>query len=209
MRNFTELAKYLLECARDFAPAADREKALSQITRYIEKSGAEKKPARLNFICTHNSRRSHFGQVMAQVLASYLGLKVETYSGGTEATAFHANAVRALVDLGVDIRQASDGDNPHYRVVTGKTVTEAFSKAYADAPNPRQGFAAIMVCSSADAACPFVAGAEIRVALPFEDPKISDGTGNEKQTYEQRAIQIGTELAWAFSRVKQSAGGEI
>lgn len=200
MKNYSELANHLLARAGTFQPDAERKKALEAISHYIWKCRAEGKPARLNFICTHNSRRSHFGQVMAQVLAAHLGLNIETFSGGTEATAFHPNAVKALRNLGAEIEQLNGGTNPHYLVKTGNTQTEAFSKVYSENPNPKQHFAAIMVCSSADAGCPVVAGAEVRISLPFEDPKISDGTPNEEATYHARALEVGTELAWAFAK---------
>lgn len=206
MKNYSELAEYLLRGARDFNPDTERQKALNAIAGYIQRCRVENRPARLNFICTHNSRRSHFGQVMAQVLAAHLGLKIETFSGGTEATAFHPNAVKTLRGLGVDIEKSDGSANPHYRIITGNIETETFSKVYSENPNPKQDFAAVMVCSSADAGCPFVAGAEVRISLPFEDPKISDGTPGEEAIYRNRALEIGTEIAWAFLKSQKSGG---
>lgn len=201
MITYENVAQDLLRNAEKFSPDQARIAALESISAYIKNKIAEDKPVRLNFICTHNSRRSHFGQVMAQVLASYLKIpNAETYSGGTEATAFHPNAVEALRDLGIEIEKLNDGSNPYYRVTTGETITEAFSKVYSQQPNPQKNFAAIMVCSSADAGCPFVVGAEKRISLPFDDPKASDGTPEQAVTYKERALQIGTELAWAFSK---------
>lgn len=201
MKDYHELAKELLETAKTFSPDEVRASALQSLAQYMKGKISERKPVRLNFICTHNSRRSHFGQVMAQVLASHLNLPdVDTFSGGTEATAFHPNAVAALEELGLLIEKLDDTNNPHYRIITDGTITEAFSKVYSHDVNPKNNFAAIMVCSSADAGCPIVIGAEKRISLPFEDPKISDGTPEQAKTYRERALQIGTELAWAFSR---------
>lgn len=201
MKDFHELAQTLLDNAKSYSPHKTRAAALQNLSQYIKEKLAENKPVRLNFICTHNSRRSHFGQVMAQVLASHLNMpNVETYSGGTEATAFHPHAVAALQSLGVRIEKMDDTQNPRYRIITGDTTVEAFSKVYSHEPNPAGTFAAIMVCSSADAGCPVVPGAEKRISLPFEDPKVSDGTPEQAVTYRERALQIGTELAWAFSR---------
>jgi len=201
MKDFTELAQNLLAQAADFKPPENHLPSLMTLAEYIRQNNAAGKTSRLNFICTHNSRRSHFGQVMAQVLAAHLGFKVETYSGGTEATAFHPNAVTALRELGVAVERLDDGVNPHYRIVTGSLVSETFSKVFSAAPNPQREFAAIMVCSSADAGCPFVPGAEKRISLPFTDPKISDGTPQQAATYRERALEMGKSLAWAFSRV--------
>lgn len=204
MKNYTELAEYLLAQAKDYSPQPERQTALAALANYLRTSRLANRPARLNFICTHNSRRSHFGQVMAQVLAAHMAMNIETFSGGTEATAFHPNAVNALLELGVDIEKPAAGANPRYRVRTGKVSTEAFSKVYSSEPNPQRDFAAILVCSSADAGCPVVAGAELRIALPFEDPKVSDGTAEAASTYRQRALEIGTELAWAFQMSEQT-----
>jgi arsenate reductase len=202
MKDFHELAEYLLERAKSYTPDEAHTSALHSLAQYIKNKIAERKPVRLNFICTHNSRRSHFGQVLTQALASHLNLPdVQAFSGGTEATAFHPNAVTALQELGLKIEKMDNTQNPHYRVTTGTTITEAFSKVYSDAPNPDKDFAAIMVCSSADAGCPVVIGAEQRISLPFEDPKVSDGTPQQAATYRERALQIGTEIAWAFMRV--------
>lgn len=201
MKDYTELAEYLLAQAADFLPQENHLQSLETLAEYIRFNNAAGKTSRLNFICTHNSRRSHFGQVMAQVLAAHLGLKVETYSGGTEATAFHPNAVAAVRELGVAVERLDDGVNPHYRIVTGSLVSETFSKVFSAEPNPQRDFAAIMVCSSADAGCPFVPGAERRISLPFEDPKISDGTPQQAATYRERALEMGKSLAWAFRQV--------
>jgi len=199
MITYENLATNLLRNAEKLTPETERTKALLTLSEFVNRKIAADKPLRLNFICTHNSRRSHFGQVMAQVLGAYLKIpNLETYSGGTEATAFHPNAVRTLVDLGVVVEKLDAGENPHYQITTGSIVTTAFSKQYFAIPNPQKTFAAIMVCSSADAGCPVVAGADQRISLPFEDPKVSDGTPEQSATYKERAIQIGTELAWAF-----------
>jgi len=201
MKDYTELAQHLLAQAADFTPPENHLQSLKTLAEYIRQNNAAGKTSRLNFICTHNSRRSHFGQVMAQVLAAHLGFKLQTYSGGTEATAFHPNAVTALRELGVTIERLDDGVNPHYRIVTGSLVSETFSKVFSAEPNPQREYAAIMVCSSADAGCPFVPGAEKRISLPFEDPKNSDGTPQQAATYRARALEMGKSLAWALLRV--------
>lgn len=202
MTTWDKLAETLMSRAAEYEPGANRKPALLALAGYVTDKIKAEKPVRLNFICTHNSRRSHFGQAMAQVLGAYLKIpRFETYSGGTEATAFHPHAVRALEELGLSVEKISAGENPHYRLTTGPAVSEVFSKHYATAPNPQKDFAAIMVCSSADAGCPVVSGAERRISLPFEDPKISDGTPAEEATYRARALEIGTELAWALAKV--------
>lgn len=179
----------------------DRQEILLQIRQFVAQQAAQGKSAELIFICTHNSRRSHFGQIWAKVLADFYGFAhVKTYSGGTEATAFHPNAIDALRSVGFEILPQSDGSNPHYKVSYGSNIEpiEAWSKVFSDEQNPQADFCAIMTCSEADEACPYVPGAAQRIALPFIDPKVSDGTPQQAETYALRCQQIATELAFVF-----------
>lgn len=201
MQTYTDLADFLLSQADKLQPSTGHAKALDDLAAYISRKFSEGQTPQLNFVCTHNSRRSHMSQIMAQVLAAHLKLDIKTWSGGTEATEFHANAVNALRELGVQIEKISEGANARYRVTTGLVVSEAFSKKFSAPPNPQKDFAAIMVCSSADAGCPFVPGADVRISLPFKDPKVSDGTEAQASVYRERALQIGAELAYMFKRI--------
>jgi hypothetical protein len=142
-------------------------------------------------VCTGNSRRSILGATMGKIAAAYYGMpEIRFHSGGTAPTAFNTRTVTALRAIGVEIeptgREAARGEptteNPVYRVRWGVTGSdgaameaEEFSKQYGDPANPQQGFAALMVCSEADAACPFVRGAALRVSMPYLDPKIYNG----------------------------------
>ena len=156
-------------------------------------------------ICTHNSRRSHMGQVWLAAGAAYYGLPpLRSYSGGTEATAFNPRAVAALRRLGFAITTADEhAANPRYDVRWGSesAADTAFSKVYSESPNPRDGFAALLVCDSAAEACPVVTGADRRLLLPYEDPKAFDGTLREAAMYEERARQIGREMLYVLRHV--------
>ena len=55
-----------------------------------------------------------------------------------------------------------------------------------------------MVCSDADEACPFVPGAELRLSMPYDDPKAFDGTPMEEAKYDERSRQIAREMFFAF-----------
>ncbi len=183
----------------------ERLKALSDYIRRKLKTG---RPVRLVVICTHNSRRSHIGQLWLWAGARWFGLeKVETFSGGTEATAFHPNAVAAMERAGFAIETRGKSTNPTYVVALGPELptVQCFSKTFDHPANPRQGFAAVMVCSEADAGCPFVPGAEARFSLPYEDPKAFDGLPEEQTAYDERVRQIGREMLWAV----QQAADEV
>ncbi len=176
---------------------SERKKTLRSLAQWIaERDGRE---ALLVFICTHNSRRSHFGQIWAQVAAWVHGLDhVRTFSGGTEATAFHSNAIRALQEQGFDISIELPGKNPLYIVRSGRVLPEirAFSKRYDDETDPSMEFAAIMTCSDADEACPFIPGAAARFSTPYDDPKAADGSDQEAIVYAQRSLQIASEMLY-------------
>ena len=191
---------------KDFSSIpSERKELLSQISEYVFSKVSQGDTAKLTFICTHNSRRSHLSQIWAQTAAAHYGIdKVETFSGGTEATAFNPRAVRALKRNGFPILEG-DGDNPVYEVqfADNKLPLKCFSKKYDDAFNPQNGFCAVMTCSSADEACPIVFGAEQRVSTPYIDPKISDDTPQEDSTYTARSHEIGTELTWAMHEARK------
>jgi arsenate reductase (thioredoxin) len=191
----------------DFKQISEERKAVLQpLIDFIQTKTDSKLETRLNLICTHNSRRSHLSQVWAQAAAAYYDIKsVFCYSGGTEATALFPMAAETLKDSGFNIKTLSEGSNPVYSIKYSADALPVigFSKTYDDDFNPESGFAAIMTCSQADGGCPFIAGAEKRIPVTFEDPKISDGTPQQKEVYLERSLQIGTEMLYVFSQIKK------
>lgn len=185
--------------------APGRKERLQKIANYVRTQVANENTAEMVFICTHNSRRSQFGQIWAKVLADYYGISlVNAYSGGTEATAFHPNAIIALRTIGFQIDKEENTANPRYTIQYAKEINPiiAWSKVYSDSANPNQQFCAIMTCSEADEACPAVFGAGERVSLPFEDPKKADDTPQQSETYLKRCRQIATELTYVFQFIQ-------
>lgn len=159
----------------------------------------------LNFICTHNSRRSHLAQIWAQTLVAYFGIpNVFCYSGGTEATALFPKVVNTLSDVGFEITALSEGANPIYAIQYSAQAHPVigFSKTYDHPFNPISNFAAVMTCDHADENCPFFPGAEQRIPLTFEDPKAYDNTPLQDEKYAERSMQIAAELFYLFSSVK-------
>ncbi len=183
--------------------SSERKIDLAKVADYVRTRLSQKDKAKLIFICTHNSRRSHLSQIWAQVAAIYYSIQdIETYSGGTEATAFHRNAISALQRSGLRIL-APDPlvTNPHYHVYCAEDLEPmvCFSKVYDAPPNPTQGYCAIMTCAQADDACPLVTGCDLRVPIRYEDPKIADGTERETQAYDERCAQICSEMLYLMS----------
>ncbi len=187
------------------AISEERKNILQPLAEYIQEKAAAPQQVRLNFICTHNSRRSHLSQVWAQALAAYYKIpNVFCYSGGTEATALFPKAAETLEQQGFKITKLSEEKNPVYSIKFAENSHPVigFSKTYDHAFNPVSGFAAIMTCSQADAGCPFIAGAEKRIPVTYDDPKAFDGTAEQNQKYLERSTQIATELKYVFSEIK-------
>lgn len=181
----------------------ERISILQPLINYIQKKIDKSEDIKLNFICTHNSRRSQFAQIWAQTISAYFGIKVFTYSGGVEVTAFNKNAVSAIKNVGFEITKNGE-ENPFFSVhySDGFSPLKMFSKKYNDTINPIENFAAIMTCSHADENCPFISGAEERIPIMYDDPKKFDNTPQEAEMYRQRSEQIATEIYYIFSHLK-------
>jgi arsenate reductase (thioredoxin) len=182
----------------------DRKLILQPLIDFIQGKVNKDQEIRLNLICTHNSRRSHLSQVWAQTAAAHYKIKnVFCYSGGTEATAMFPMAAKTLAKQGFQIQTISDGSNPVYAIKYGENEHPiiGFSKTFDDDFNPKSEFAAILTCSSADQGCPYIAGAEKRIPITFEDPKAFDDTPQQAEKYTERSVQIATEMFYVFSLV--------
>ncbi|MBS1978796.1 MAG: protein-tyrosine-phosphatase [Bacteroidetes bacterium] len=183
---------------------AERRKLLAQLAQFIQSRIEAGAPVNLNFICTHNSRRSHMAQIWAQAAAARYNIPgVHCYSGGTEATAFDLRAVQAVKEAGFLVTQTKGGANPVYEVRYSQRAAPviSYSKKYDDPFNPSSDFAAVMTCSHADENCPIVTGAAFRIALTYDDPKHFDGTPKESDKYRERVDEIGREILFSFSMV--------
>lgn len=187
----------------------ERKETLLRIAQWIVEKQKKGEKTEIIVICTHNSRRSHLGQVWLQVAAHYYGLSnIYTYSGGTEATACNIRTVKALQRAGLEIKSISEREekNPKYIAKYANQAPEMwlFSKVYTSTFNPQLGFLAILVCNTADEACPIVKGAEQRIYHGYEDPKKSDDTPQETQTYDERCQQVAQEMFFVMREVKKS-----
>ena len=181
----------------------ERKKDFLPLIEYINKKRVKNEHIHLNFICTHNSRRSQLSQLWAAVLGHYHKLALSTYSGGVEITACNERVITALRTQGFTVNQTGAAENPLYTISWGEVSFGAyFSKLYNDSSSPTKDFAAVMTCAHADENCPFIAGAEERIPLRYEDPKRFDDTENEAEAYLNKSIEIATELHYIFSNLE-------
>lgn len=201
---FENLSKTIQSIA-EISVSEERKVVLKPLTDYIQNKVDANEEIRLNFICTHNSRRSHLSQIWAQTMAFHFGIKnVFCYSGGTEATALFPKVAETLVNQGFQIEKVSQEHNPVYAVKfdANEHPIVGFSKTYFDDFNPKSNFAAIMTCSNADEGCPMVFGAEVRFSIKYDDLKAFDGTEVMNEKYAERSLQIASELYFVFSQIK-------
>ena len=183
----------------------ERKNTLRQLIEFIQQKVDNKQKVDINFICTHNSRRSHLAQIWAQVASVYFNIPgVHCYSGGTEETALFPKVSETLANQGFNILKITDDNNPVYAIKYDDNALPiiGFSKKYDSPFNPTSGFAAVMTCSQADGGCPFIAGAEKRIPITFQDPKISDNTPEQSQVYAERSLEIANEMFYVFSMIK-------
>lgn len=193
-----------IEAVLDFPIREERKPIVDQLIDYIQNKLSENQEIQLIFICTHNSRRSQFAQVWAQTAAAYFEIPASCYSGGVEETACNPRTIASLKRSGFKvIGDEQHVENPIYRVFYSDKAEALtlFSKIYDDPVNPQQSFAAVMTCSDADQNCPFVLGAEARIALKYDDPKEFDNTPFEASKYDERSLQIAGEIFYIFSHL--------
>ncbi len=179
----------------------ERKSILEAIAAQIYRDICDANRVKLVYLCTHNSRRSHFSQVWGCVASVLFGYKeIETYSGGTVATACHPNTIEALRQLGFKITCADlEADNPHYKVYySTDNFIDCYSKANTESVLPQKDFIAIMTCSDSDDNCPLVPGAKKRFSTTYDDPKEFDESANPVEHYKERSLQIAHEALYTF-----------
>ena len=200
---FQNLSK-TIENISKISVSEERKEVLQSLVDYIQMKVDTNNIIRLNFICTHNSRRSHLSQIWAQTMAFQFGIRnVFCYSGGTEVTAMFSKVGETLINQGFEIQQLSKNENPVYAIKFSENEAPiiAFSKTYFDDFNPKSNFGAIMTCNNADEGCPMVFGAEARFPIKYDDPKAFDDTEVMNEKYAERSLQIASEMYFVFSQI--------
>ena len=177
-----------------------RKDLLKPLRDYVVLKSKQKVDANLTFICTHNSRRSQLAQVWAKIISDYYGFTINSFSGGTEVTNCNRRTIASFERMGFEVKNPG-GENPHYELTyhEKRKPIIVFSKTFDDASNPKNNFAAVITCTNADENCPIISGAEKRISLPFEDPKIYDNSNQESEKYDERSRQIASEMKYIFN----------
>lgn len=194
------------EAKKELCITKERNVLLQNLADTIYNELIDREKINLNFICTHNSRRSQFAQVWSFFAVEYFNLKnIFTFSGGTETTAFHRNTVKCLQHTGFTFNVIDfSHQNPKYLISFkgSKKSIIGFSKVF-DHPNNQFPFIAITTCDNADENCPFIPDAITRFHTPYIDPKNSDNTAKTKETYLKTSKEIAGEMFVVFNILQQ------
>jgi len=135
---------------------------------------------RVLVLCTHNSARSQMAEGLLRALASD---RFDVASAGTEATRVHPLAIRAMDELGIDLRGHSS-----------KTVDRLLAEPWDYV---------ITVCDSANERCPLFPGRTTRLRWSFEDPSAATGSEDERlAVFRQVRDAIAARLrGWVAERI--------
>ena len=172
---------------------------VSEINEFLN----NKKNLNFLFVCTHNSRRSQFANVWAEIAATYYNLNsIKSYSCGTEKSIVSKNTIQTLKDLGIRIENHPTITNAFHAFYGKELFIDVFSKKYSDPTISKEATIAIMTCSDADQNCPIIPYAKNRISLNFKDPKRFDNTSSFKMEYQKTAKEIAREIFYIFSKLK-------
>lgn len=183
-----------------------RKKILKILIEYVLEKLKNNQEVNLNFICTHNSRRSQFCQIWSYAASHYFDIPIKCYSGGTEITECNIRTVNSIKLNGFLVSSENKNKTLHYLISAGNNISpiKVYSKLFNESINKSIPYAAIMTCSDANKNCPFIPGAEKRISLPFEDPKEFDDTSKETKKYKECSLIIASEIFYVFNGVHKS-----
>ena len=205
MMLFPELKSWIEALPKPSLEEPVHQRAIERLAAWIETARREGPIRPLVFVCTHNSRRSILSEMSWNALAAYNGLSdaVPAFSAGSEAARVSPNTIEALQGRGFQIIAKKD----HWRGRWSEKQPEhaLFSKKLGATELPASGFAAVMVCAEADAACPFVPGAHQRISMPLEDPKRFDHQDDAVAHYAATLDHIAALLSMSFKRALKAA----
>ncbi|NOR29272.1 MAG: hypothetical protein GQ540_12160 [Lutibacter sp.] len=203
----TNTENFFIDALSDLQIDKKRIILLESIATCIVNELKQHKNVHLNYICTHNSRRSQLAQIWSNYASNYFKINnIENFSGGTAVTSFFRNTVKTLQEVGFKFQLLEfSHQNPEY-LISYKNCTNpiiGFSKLY-DHEHNKNPYIAITTCTNADENCPFIPDAVQRFHLPFNDPKSYDNTLYQSEKYLEASKQIAGEIHFIFNIIKNS-----
>lgn len=137
-------------------------------------------PLRILFLCTHNSARSQMAEGLLRVLG---GSGVAVFSAGSEPAIVHPNAIRAMAEVGIDIRQQR---SKHLDELRG----QAFDLI-------------ITVCDRVRENCPVFPGDPDQIHWSIPDPLATDQT-DDYRSFATIAQEIRTRVTYLLLTLQNS-----
>lgn len=123
-------------------------------------TNSQTRKKRVLILCTANSARS---QMAEAILHSLAGDRYDVFSAGSRATSVNPFAIRAMDEIGVDIRGQHS-----------KTFHQYLGQPFD---------AVITVCDNAAETCPFLPGQYHRIHWSFPDPASVEGDVAKAQAF--------------------------
>lgn len=155
--------------------------ALGQ-TGEVEEQLAALPPARVLFLCTHNSARSQMAEALLRARSQG---RVEVFSAGAEPSQIHPLAVRAMAEMNIDIRGQRSKDLQRY-------IGEDFDYI-------------ITVCDRARESCPVFPGDPVQIHWSFEDPSAVVGSEEARyQAFRQTALQLNNRIGYLLLMIRRN-----
>ena len=162
--------------------------------------------ASISFVCEHNSRKSHLGQIWTTLATQYYQLDhVKCYSGGTTPTYVNQRIINALGNTGIQISEKGiAGHGPKYLLDYGKSSRgfEIFSKRFDHPMNPDTNYLAISLCLNPDECCPISYGADKQLSIPYEDLQPFGNTPLESAKYDEQCRMVARDMFYMMDFVK-------
>jgi len=185
----------------------ERKTKLAVLAAQIKQLKRELSPVEIMVVCTHNSRRSHMGELWLRVGIDYYGLSnLRIHSAGTERSAINIRTIRSFQAIGLLVEKSMNKEeNPNYKINwrTDEKSYTGYSKEIGSEELPTNGIVSILVCEDAAENCPFIVGSKLRINLPYEDPKRYDDTLEERTKYLERNLEIGSEMFYLLSELER------
>ena len=136
--------------------------------------------ARVLFLCTHNSARSQMAEGLLRRLAAD---RFEAASAGTEARGVNPLAVRAMAEIGVDLRGH-----------TSKTLDRFLGERWDYV---------ITVCDLARESCPIFPGDPEHIHWSFADPAAVPGLAARRRAFQLTATELTTRINFLLTLIRR------
>jgi protein-tyrosine-phosphatase/DNA-binding transcriptional ArsR family regulator len=135
--------------------------------RETRRDAVTEPPARILFLCTHNSARSQMAEGIARTLGKE---RVEVFSAGSEPSEVHPDAVRVLTGMQIDISQQSP---KHFDQFLGQSFDYI-----------------ITVCDRVRETCPVFPDDPQRIHWSLPDPAVIDDEGERYRQFQAIAREL-------------------